>query len=48
MNKKEKERIKALYGSEEEITSYLIYSGTKIGNTTKSKLDKGIVEDLEN
>ncbi len=47
MDKAQKKRIKALYGCDEKITSYLIHSGTKIGNTTKSKLEQGNVDELE-
>ena len=46
MNDEEKKRVMALYGSDEDITSYLIYSGTRFGNTTKSKLKQGHVEKL--
>lgn len=44
----EEERVKALYGCEDDITAYLIRPGTKIGNTTKSKLENGTVDELEN
>ena len=47
MDEKQKERIKKLYGSEEDITAYMIHSGTKMGNTTISKLKQGFVKDLD-
>ena len=48
MDKKQKERIKSFYGGDEKITPYIIInSGIKIGTTTKAKLDKGLVNELE-
>lgn len=47
MNEKQKERIKKLYGCKEDVRSYMAHSGTKIGNTTKSNLQQGSVEHLE-
>lgn len=43
---KQKQRVKDLYGCEESVTAYLVDSGTRVGNTTKSKLASGSVDDL--
>ena len=45
-NDKQKQRVKDLYNCDADITAYLVNSGTRIGNTSKSKLDKGIADDL--
>lgn len=47
MDSKQKERVEALYGCDEKITFYMIHSGTKIGSTSKAKLDQGLVDELE-
>ena len=47
MYEKERERVMELYGCNENITSYLISTGTKIGTTSKAKLKQGIVDELE-
>lgn len=47
MDKKKRDRVMALYGSDENITSYLISTGTKIGTTSKAKLNQGIADKLE-
>lgn len=45
-DEKQKRRVKDLYGCKENITAYLVDSGTRVGNTTKSKLANGSVDDL--
>ncbi len=48
MDESKKKRILKLYGCDESISSYMVHSGTKIGNTTKSKPKEGLaVDDLE-
>ncbi len=47
MDESKKKRILELYGCDEKINSYMVHSGTKIGNTTKSRLKEGLsVDDL--
>lgn len=43
---KQKQRVKDLYNCDQDITAYLVDSGTRIGNTTKSKLESGFADDL--
>lgn len=43
---KQRERVEALYNCDADITAYLVDSGTRIGNTSKSKLAAGAVDDL--
>ena len=43
---KQRQRVKDLYNCKEDITAYLVDSGTRVGNTTKSKLAGGSVDDL--
>lgn len=47
MNEKEKERVKALYNSKDDVRSLMINPGTRIGSTTKKKLNKGIYSELD-
>ena len=47
MDEKQKERIKKLYGSNHDVMPFILYPGTKIGNTTKSRLRQGSVKCLE-
>ncbi len=42
----QRKRVRDLYNCKENITAYLVDSGTKVGNTTKSKLANGSVDDL--
>lgn len=47
MNEKEKERVKAIYNSDDDVTSFIINPGYKIGYTSKKKLNKGIYSELD-
>ena len=47
MDDEQKKRVMELYGCDENITSYMINLGYKIGSTTKAKLDRGLVDELE-
>lgn len=47
MDDEEKKRVMELYDCDDDITSYIIHSGTRIGSTTKARLDKGLVDELE-
>ena len=44
---REKERVKELYGSSESVESFILTPGYKIGHTTKAKLKRGLVDELE-
>lgn len=43
---RQRQRVRDLYNCEQDITAYLVDSGTRVGNTTKSKLANGFVDDL--
>ena len=47
MDDVQKKRILDLYGCSDSVSSYLIRSGTKVGHTTKSKLEHGSIEELD-
>lgn len=48
MDETKKKKILELYGCDESISSYMVHSGTKVGNTTKSKLKEDLsVDGLE-
>ena len=47
MDDVQKKRILDLYGCPDSVSSYLIRSGTKVGHTTKSKLEHGSIEELD-
>ena len=43
----EKKRILDLYGCSDSVSLHVIHSGTKVGHTTKSKLDSGLIKELD-
>lgn len=47
VSKQERKRIMDMYGDDKPITSYLISTGSKISTTTQKKLDRGIVDELD-
>ena len=47
MDEAKKKRVLDLYGCSDSISAYLVHSGTKIGSTTKAKLQDGLVDNLD-
>lgn len=47
ISKQERKRVMDMYGDDRPVTSYLIRTGSKISTTSKKKLARGIVDELD-